>query len=122
LGNEVRWELNNFEPIRKDNLEVRVMHVDIWPIILELRSNVEQNPNDVDSWEKLANWYVQFSIFGAQDVLHYSIDHHFANLALEARQKVVELRPERGDAHYLLAKMLWYTNPKVEERFGYSER
>jgi hypothetical protein len=39
---------------------------------------------------------------------------------VETRRKVVELRPDWGNAHFRLAEILWYTNPKVEKIWGES--
>jgi hypothetical protein len=122
-GNEMHWKLENFEPTREDNLGVSVIHVDVWQTILDLRARVEQYPADADAWAILADWYQQFSIFfsyGDADLPYYSINHHFADLTLEARQNVVALRPEWGNAHFRLAQILWFINPTVEERFGSS--
>ena len=123
-GNEMYWMLENFEPTREDNLGVNVVHVDVWQTILNLRARVEQYPTDADAWAKLADMYQQLSIFlhGEGDWPYYSINHHFANLTLETRQKVVDLRPEWGNAHFRLAQILWFTNPTVEEKFGSSVR
>jgi hypothetical protein len=118
-GNEMHWKLRDFEPARVDNLEVRVIHADVWQDVLELRSSVEHDPDNAHSWAKLADRYRQLSIFlGREGLLYYQINHHFAELCLEGRQKVVDLRPEWGDAHYRLAEILWFSNPKVEESFS----
>ena len=118
-GMEMHWEIRDFEPTRADNLEVRVIHADVWQDVLSLRSNVEHAPDDADSWVGLADRYRQLSLFlGRDGLLDYQINHHFAELCLEARQKVVDLRPEWGDAHYRLAEILWFSNPKVEEIFS----
>jgi len=120
-GNELQWNLRDFEPTREDNLEVRVIHVDQWQTILELRARVEQYSEDADAWAKLADLYQQLSIFRMSFEgysPYYVINHHFADLTLEARQKVVALRSEWGNAHFRLAQILWYTNPTVQDKFS----
>ena len=118
-GWEMHWKLSDFEPTRADNLEVRVIHADVWQDVLDLRSKVAHDPGDADSWTGLADWYAQLSIFlGREGLLYYQINHHFAELCLDARQKVVDLRPEWGDAHYRLAEILWFSDTKVEESFS----
>ncbi|MGB8983128.1 MAG: hypothetical protein WCC12_14730, partial [Anaerolineales bacterium] len=44
-------------------------------------------------------------------------NQHFTDLTIAARQKVVTLRPEWGDAHYKFAEILWFSNPSVRNRF-----
>jgi hypothetical protein len=118
-GNEMRWKLKDFEPTREDNLGVGVIHVDLWQTILELRSKVELNSEDENAWAELGDIYWKLGIFlGREAQLYYQVNHHFANLSLEARQKVVDLCPEWGDAHFKLAEILWFNNPKVEESFS----
>lgn len=120
-GNEMQWKFRDFEPTREDNLEVGVIHVDQWQSILDLRARVEQYPEDADAWAELADLYQQLSVFHLSYEGYsptYVINHHFADLTLEARQKVVALRPEWGNAHFRLAQILWYTNPTVQEKFS----
>jgi len=118
-GNELHWSLRDFEPTRKDNLYLRVVMEERWRTITDLRSKVKRNPDDVDSWVELAGRYESLSIIykmGQKDYgFPYCLNHRTSDLAVEARQKVVELRSEWGDAHFRLAEILWYTNPKVEK-------
>lgn len=115
-GNELHWTLRDFEPTRKDNLYVRVVQEESWRAIIDLRSKVRRNSNDIDSWVELASWYEYLSLGGQRGYggFPYRLNHRTSDLAVEARRKVVELRPEWGDAHFWLANILWYTNPKVE--------
>ena len=119
-GNELHWTLRDFEPTREDNLWLWVVHEDAWQTILNLQSQVKLDPYDADAWDHLANWYEYFSIFNSvgPDGFPYHLNQRVSNLAIEARRMVVGLRPESGDAHFSLAKMLWYTNPKVEILWG----
>jgi len=114
-GNEIRWNLKNIEPTRQDNLEVRVIHTDLWKSILDWRSRTNQNPNDIDAWVNLGDKYVGLGIH-MRDGIISGIDQHFADLAVAARQEVVKLRPESGDAHYKLAEILWFSNPSVKNQ------
>lgn len=115
-GRELHWTLKDFEPARKDNLYIGVVQADSWQEVLDLRSAVKRNPNDVDSWVKLASWYTRLSISYATgpNGFPYHLNHRISDQAVEARRKVVDLRPEWGEAHFWLAEILWYTNPKVE--------
>jgi len=124
-GKELHWTLKDFEPTRKDNLYVRVVQEESWQAIVDLRSKVKRNPKDIDSWVELAGRYESLAIYyaiGGQKELGfpYSLNHRTSDLAVEARRKVVDLRPEWGDAHFRLAEILWYTNPKVEKIWGES--
>jgi hypothetical protein len=115
-GRELHWNLKDFEPTRDDNLDIRVVEEEHWQAIVDLRSKVKRNPNNADSWVELAGGYESLSIFNTMGGygFGYGLNHRTSDLAVEARRKVVELRPEWGDAHFWLARILWYTNPKVE--------
>jgi hypothetical protein len=115
-GKKLHWELRNFEPTRGDNLEVGVVHVDIWQKILELRSRVEQHPKDADAWAELGDLYTGQGLYTREWFIVWS-DPHFTQLAIEARQKAVTLRPEWGDAHCKFGEILWLGNPNVQNTF-----
>jgi hypothetical protein len=121
-GRELHWSLKDFEPTRDDNLDVRVVEAERWQSIVDRRSKVNRNPNNADSWVELAGGYESISIFNTMGGygFGYGLNHRTSDLAVEARRKVVELRPEWGDAHFRLARILWYTNPKVEAFWGES--
>lgn len=122
-GRELHWTLKDFEPTRDDNLDVRVVEAERWQEIVDLRSKVRQHPNNADSWDELAGGYESLSIFNIMGGygFAYHLNHRTSDLAVEARRKVVELRPEWGDAHLRLAEILWYTNPKVEAFWSLNE-
>lgn len=56
------------------------------------------------------------------DGLAYQLNHRTSGLAVEARRRVAALRPTSGDAHFKLAEILWYTNPKVEDFWDLSDQ
>ena len=120
-GQELHWTLKDIEPTREDNLSVRVVDERTWRAIVDLRASVKQNPKDADSWAGLANVYKHLAIYyaiGGQKAyggFPYVLNHRTTDLAVEAHRKVVELRPTSGEAHFWLAEILWYTNPKVEK-------
>jgi hypothetical protein len=115
-GNELHWTLKDFEPTREDNLRLWVVHQDAWQTILNLQSQVKLDPYDAEAWDHLANWYEYLSISYpvGPDGFPYKLNHRTSDLVVDARRKVVELRSESGNAHFRLAEILWYTNPKVE--------
>ncbi len=119
-GNELHWTLKDFEPTREDNLRLWVVHQDAWQTILDLQSEVQLNPYDAEAWDKLASWYEYLSIRYSigPDGFPYQLNHRTSDFVVGARRRVVELRPESGDAHFWLAEILWYTNPKVEALWG----
>lgn len=114
-GNDVHWKMINFEPKRKDNLSVRFIDTNAWPPILELRSRVEQFPEDADAWYKLADKYSELGFWDSPGGLMID-NQHLVDLSIEASQKAIYFRPEWGDAHYQLAGLLWDDNPKVGMR------
>ena len=116
-GNEMRWEYTDFEPTRKDNLEVRLFRVDDWQNVLGLRARVKRNPKDSDAWIKLGNIYINYAIYRKESYISVT-SAHFVELAVEARQKVVDLQPDSGIAHFKLAESLWFNNPSVQNRRG----
>jgi tetratricopeptide (TPR) repeat protein len=114
-GNEMRWKLKNFEPTRKDNLNISAIHADIWQKILDLRKRVAKNPNDAEAWAELGDQYLDRAIFIHWEGVIMGENPHFTELALEARQKLIALRPDSGEAHYKLAEILWLSNPSVQD-------
>jgi len=104
--------MENFEPKRKDNLSFGFIDTNEWPPILELRSRVEEYPDDAYAWYKLANRYEWLGFWrglGGESV-H---DQHFVNLSIEAFEKAIELDFGWGDAHLGLARVLWDSKPIV---------
>jgi len=124
--NDIFWKMKNFEPERKDNLYVRVINSYDWPLILELRSKVEQNPDDADAWYELGNEYSKLGLRFQSGLCSggwpYSItSQHFVDLAVEAYEKASLLHPDWGKAHFKLANVLWFGNQNVEESFSHSD-
>ena len=113
-GNEVQCKIENFEPQRKDNLSFGFIDTNDWSPALELRSRVEQYPDDADAWFKLGEKYYRLGLWW-EDVL---INQHMVDLSIEAFEKSIALRPDWGDAHLQLARVLWYNNPKYIRGFG----
>lgn len=111
----MRWKLTNFEPARKDNLNVSAIHADIWQEILNLREKVAKNPNDAEAWSELGDQYMDRAVIIHWGGMSIGKNEHFTQLALEARQKLVALRPDLGEAHYKLAEILWLSNPGVQD-------
>ena len=122
-GNELHWTLKDFEPTREDNLRLWVVHENAWQTILNLQSQVKLDPYDAEAWDHLANWYEYLSISYpiGPDGFPYQLNHRTLDLAVEARRRVVELRHDSGDAHFGLAQILWYANPKVEAIWDLSD-
>jgi hypothetical protein len=123
-GNEVQWKMKNFEPTRKDNIAISVVNSTNWFSITQLRSKVEQNSNDADGWYELGNQYtnlaIQFLAGGCEYSPAYNlISTHFADLAAQAYEKTIELRPNWGDAHLQLANILWFGNENVNKLFDW---
>lgn len=121
-GNEVRWKMANFEPTRKDNITIRVVNSVNWFSITELRSKVEQNPNDADVWYKLGSEYENLAFWFfytyCDDHSSYTIEsQHFADLSVNAYEKAIAIRPNWGDVHFQLARILWFRNENVEKTF-----
>lgn len=116
-GNEMQWQLRDFEPTQEDNLEVGLFRVDEWQTVLKLREYVKQNPEDADAWTELGHMYFNYSI-AMKDCQVGVTNPHFIELSVEARQEVVDLRPESGAAHYRLAESLWFNIPAIQKRQG----
>jgi hypothetical protein len=111
-GDELRWALKDFEPSRKDNLELHVINSAAWQRILKLRARVEQQPADAQAWAALADDYAGLGLPRAAGTIT-RVDPLFFELALQARERVIDLRPGWGEAHFKLAELLWYGNPQV---------
>jgi formylglycine-generating enzyme required for sulfatase activity len=108
-GNEIRWHLRNLEPTRDDNIAVGVYSSKTWRNITALRSKVAQNPGDAGAWSRLGDGYAALGIRSHMlDTINYSVANgHFADLALQAYQKAIALRPGWGDPHFKIAEILW---------------
>jgi len=113
-GNEMRWEYRDFEPTREDNLEVGLFRVDAWQTVLKLRAHVKQNPRDADAWIELGNMYIDYAIGRKESSIAVRYPH-FVELAVEARQNVVDLQPDSGIAHFKLAESLWFNIPNTRQ-------
>jgi len=115
--NEIRWHMEDFEPTRDDNLSVRVFSSEIWYGTLELRSKVKQYPNDADAWYKLGNGYMPLAIrsYSFQTISYSVLSSHFVDLAIEAYQRAITLRPDWGDPHFKMAEILWAQNAKRDD-------
>jgi hypothetical protein len=120
-GNEMRWTLRDFEPARADNIDIYAIHADVWQEILNLREKVAKNPNDDEAWSELGDQYMDRGIFIRWEGMIVGKDPHFTELALDARQKLVALRPDSGEAHYKLAEILWLSNPSIQDRLDGSK-
>jgi len=115
--NEIRWHKENFEPTGKDNLSVRVFSSKTWYDILKLRSKVKQYPEDANAWYKLGNGYMPLAIrsYSFQTISYSVLNNHFVDLAIEAYQQAITLRPDWGDPHFKIAKILWAQNAKRDD-------
>ena len=126
-NNEIRWKMKNFEPTRKDNMFMHVVNAQDWERVLELRSKLEQNPNEADTWSILGDEYARLALFSLTARCEYPVSYnivsqHFVDLTVEAYEKAIAIRPEWGDVHLKLASILWLGNENVEKRFrSYSD-
>ncbi len=111
-GNEVRWKLTIFEPTREDNLNVRIIPPQEWQPILELRSQVKQHPDDAEALYALGHQYEQSGFRHSPGGI-YVLNRHLVDLAKESFEKVIDLRPNWGDAHFRLARVLWFADPDL---------
>jgi len=112
-GNEVQCTLKNFEPTRKDNLTFGFIDTNEWSPTLELRSRMEQYPDDVDAWYKLGNKYARLGFWHGPSGGASIRDQHLVDLAIEAFEKAIDLKHNWGEAHLGLAHALWFSNPKL---------
>jgi len=107
-GNEVRWKMQDFEPKRKDNLSVGFIDTNRWPLVLEQRSRVEQNPDDAMAWYRLGNLYNELGLWYGGDKGVHVTNQHLVDLSMLAFKKAIAIRPDWGDAHMHLANVMWF--------------
>ena len=106
--NEILWELNDFEPARKDNIYVSFADPRRWSDILALRSRVKEYPQDADAWGRLATDYDALAVWDDRHILSSGImDLNIYNLATQAYQRALELEPLWGDLHGAFAWLIW---------------
>lgn len=122
-GNEMRWKMENFEPTWKDNLYIHTVQAFAWQHILDLRSKLEHNPDDAETWYELGNEYqnlaFRFIYTSCEDNSGYTIkSQYFADLSVNAYEKAIAIRPNWGDVHFQLARILWFRNKNVENAFN----
>jgi alpha-tubulin suppressor-like RCC1 family protein len=115
FGNEVRCKMKNIEPKRKDNLTFGFIDTNEWSPALELRSRVEQYPDDAEAWYKLANKYERLGFWYGPSGGASVRDQHLVDLSIEAFEKATDLNHKWGDAHLALARVLWFGKPKLEK-------
>jgi len=114
-GNEVQCKMQNIEPKRKDNLTFGFIDTNEWAPTLELRSRVEQYPDDAEAWYKLGNKYERLGFWHGPSSGASIRDQHLVDLSIEAFEKATDLNHKWGDAHLGLARVLWFGKPKLEK-------
>lgn len=111
-GHEIRWHLKDLEPTSADNISVKVYFSGTWNRILTLRENVARDPKNAEAWGQLGNAYAALGIrTQSHDVREYWVENaRMADLAVQAYQKAIALRPDWGDPHFKMAQILWAQN------------
>ena len=91
-GNKAHWHWENLEPTKYDNLVVKFIEPHTWEKSLNLRANLQTNPQDAEQWLKLAELYKDISY----DVKpRFGIESWgFAYQAVHAYQQALEILPD----------------------------
>lgn len=106
VGDEVRWQFQDFEPTSAHNLQISLVQTAAWRKILEETENTTQNPQDGEAWGRLGKAYkelVRFPRFFRNDPAGQAM----YQLSVQAYEKAVTLLPDDALWQYGLADLLW---------------
>ena len=115
-GNEVRWQFENFEPERQDNISIALVWPSLWNQIIRQRQYVDDFPEDGEGWGRLGKLYKDASLLrksfredpGGEPLFEWS---------KQAYQKAITLLP--GDALWRAgyADLLFWHSTWTYQRF-----
>lgn len=94
-GNRLMWSYEDFEPERRDNIRVQFIPPDLYTKILEYRSRLATEPENVGSLFELARAYLELS--DARGVV-WNGYRDYPGMAETLLQKIVELDPSNCKA------------------------
>lgn len=107
-GNEVRWHFENFEPTADNNIEITVVAPSLWQRTLDETKNVTSNPNDGESWGRLAKAYKEIAIMAKHgDPRPDTAGRELFALSQQAYEKCLVLLPNDSLWHFGYADLLW---------------
>jgi hypothetical protein len=106
-GNEVRWHFDNLEPIPNDNLMVSLVAPSVWKKVLAESKTVSQNPNNGQSWGRLADAYKESIRMPKGYYIKGPGSKEIFDLSKEAYEKCIALLPKDAHCHYGYADFLW---------------
>lgn len=104
-GNEIRWQLRDFEPTREHNLEITLVKPSYWQPVLTERQNVAQRPNDGEAWGRLGRAYKDV-ILMRRDLRYDPGGEELYALSVEAYDHAVTLLPRDALWHAGFAELL----------------
>jgi hypothetical protein len=104
-GNEVRWQLRDFEPTNEHNLEITLVRPSYWQPVLAERQNVAQRQNDGEAWGRLGRAYKD-AILMRKDLRYDPGGKELYALGVEAYDHAVTLLPRDALWHAGFADLL----------------
>ncbi|HNB51236.1 MAG TPA: hypothetical protein PK530_04815, partial [Anaerolineales bacterium] len=121
-GKEISWHYEDFEP--QGNVGIDIIKPPVWQRVLNETANLQQNPNDGESWGRLAKAYKD-SLWNSKGIIAFDeddLEKDIYFLSKDAYEKAVELLPNDADWHYGFADLLcryaeWnsYSNKTLRE-------
>jgi len=105
-GNEVRWQFQDLEPSRADNLQVSLVMPSAWAVVLGERGNVAADPNDGEAWGRLGKVSKEI-IYLRRWQRSDQGGLELYDLSKEAYRKAVDLLPDDPWWHAGYAELLW---------------
>jgi len=101
--NEIRWHQEDFEP--DQDFSVSLLSPPLWQRILVERANTTHDPNDGETWGRLAKAYKEtvWYLWGYRDD---PPGKDMYNWSVEAYRKAVTLLPQDADWHFGFAELL----------------
>jgi hypothetical protein len=100
IGNEVRWQWDNYEPEIYETAGVSIVHPKTWQKILALEYQTGARPDDIDAIIELSRTYQ--TIENGKNII---LSHRHANLAVNVIRQALALHPQEIRLHLELAKI-----------------
>ena len=105
-GSEIRWQYQDLEPETSDNLQVALVTPAAWNKVLLEQGRLQKNPNDGEAWGRLGKAYKEIILL-RKGIRTDEGGLQAYQLAVEAYDKAVTLKPTDALWHYGFADLLW---------------
>jgi len=105
-GSRLRWTFTNLEPSSNDNWYASIISPAAWQEILNLRQQVQQSPENGETWRKLGELYENIALIKSYYMVNEGAPGYVL-LAEDAYRKALAVNPGDADLHFRLAMVLY---------------